>query len=194
MEDTEFLVTLSQARAGDEQAVATLLTAFERDVRIIVRARLPRALRGQFDSMDFVQAVWTSVFSGPDQAIPTFANPGHFRGYLAGVARNKVLDEYRRRTKSRKYDLSREEPLYVRQGAAETVRELPARDPTPSAYAQASDRFRQLIRGRDPRETTVLELRRRGLTFEEIAAQTGLHERTIRRFLDTLRRREEERR
>jgi RNA polymerase sigma-70 factor (ECF subfamily) len=191
MEDTEFVAALAEARAGDEQAVAALLTAFEGDVRIIVRARLPRALRGQFDSMDFVQAVWTSVFSGPNQAIPEFANTGHFRGYLAGIARNKVLDEYRRRTRSRKYDLSREEPLYVRRGGRETLREVPARDPTPSAFAQASDRFRQLTRGRDPREAAILELRRRGLTFEEIAAQTGLHERTVRRFLDTLRRREE---
>jgi RNA polymerase sigma-70 factor (ECF subfamily) len=192
MNDTEFVAVLEQARAGDEQAVAALLTTFESDVRIIVRARLPRALRGQFDSMDFVQAVWASVFTGPDQAIPEFANLGHFRGYLAGVARNKILDEYRRRTKSRKYDLSREEPLYVRHGGRETLREVPARDPTPSAFAQASDRFRQLTRGRDRREATILELRRRGLTFEEIAAQTGLHERTVRRFLDTMRRREED--
>jgi RNA polymerase sigma-70 factor (ECF subfamily) len=193
MEDMEFLATVARARGGDDQAVADLLMAFESDVRIIVRARLPRALRGQFDSMDFVQAVWTSVFSGSDQPIPEFANPGHFRGYLAGVAKHKVLDEYRRRTKSRKYDLSREEPLFVRQGSRETLRDVPARDPSPSAYAQASDRFRQLTRGRDPREATVLELRRRGLTFEEIAAQTGLHERTVRRFLDALRRREEDR-
>lgn len=194
MEDTEFLTALARARAGDEHAVAELLAAFESDVRIIVRARLPRALRGQFDSMDFVQAVWTSVFSGSDQAIPEFANPGHFRGYLAGVAKNKVLDEYRRRTKSRKYDLTREEPLYVRQGSREALREIPARDPTPSAFAQASDRFRQLTRGRDPREAMVLELRRQGLTFEEIASRTGLHERTVRRFVDGLRLREEERR
>lgn len=194
MDDTEFLAMSAQARAGDEQAVAALLAAFEQDVRIIVRARLPRALRGQFDSMDFVQAVWTSVFSGSEAEIPEFANAAHFRGYLAGVAKHKVLAEYRRRTRCQKYDLAREEPLYVRQGARETLRDVPAHDPTPSALAQASDRFRQLIHGRDPREASVLELRRSGLTFEEIAARTGMHERTVRRFLDGLRQREEGRR
>lgn len=193
MDEMEFSAMIARARAGDEQAVSALLAAFEQDVRIIVRARLPKVLRGQFDSMDFVQAVWASVFSGPDRALPEFANPAHFRGFLAGVAKNKVLVEYRRRTRSQKYDLAREEPLYVRHGPRETLRDVAAHDPTPSAYAQASDRFRQLVRGRDPREASVLELRRRGLTFEEIAAQTGLHERTVRRFLETLRQREEDR-
>ena len=44
-----------------EAAAADLLGQFEADVRTMVRVRLPRILRSQFDSMDFVQAVWASV-------------------------------------------------------------------------------------------------------------------------------------
>ena len=36
-------------------------------------------------------------------------------------------------------------------------------------------------------QARALELRRRGLTFEEIAAQTGLHERTVRRLIGDIR-------
>ena len=72
-------------------------------------------------------------------------------------------------------------------------REVPAPDPTPSQDAQADDRFAQLVAGRSPQEAEVVELRRRGLTFEEIAAQTGLSERSVRRIIDAIRERMEAR-
>lgn len=194
MDDTEFIELVARARAGDEVAVERLLRAFEDDVRLMVRARLPRALRSQFDSMDFVQSVWTSLFAGPGPAVETFANVRHFLGYLAGVAQNKVWEEYRRRTRSQKYDLAREERLYVRRGVHEAPRDVAAPDPTPSQEAQAADRMDQLLAGRTPQEARVLELRRQGLTFEEIAARTGQHERTVRRLIEALRARMEARR
>ena len=51
-----------------------------------------------------------------------------------------------------------------------------------------------MIAGRSPLEAEVVHLRRQGLTFEEIAARTGLHERSIRRIIDEIRRRMEARR
>jgi RNA polymerase sigma-70 factor (ECF subfamily) len=143
--------------------------------------------------MDFVQAVWQSVLTKDGQDLGQFTNARHFRGFLAGVARNKVFEEHRRRTRTRKYSLKREEPLYVRRGDRELPREVPATDPTPSEDAQARDRFAQLIEGRSPQEAEVIELRRRGLTFEEIAAQTGLSERSVRRIIEAIRQRMEAR-
>ena len=160
----------------------------------MVRSRLPRALRSQFDSMDFVQAVWTSVFAGPDHEEIAFDNVRHFRGFLAGVAHNKVYEEYRRRTRSKKYELAREESLYVRRGDRETPRALMAPDPSPSQEAQAADRMAELAAGCNPAEAKALELRGRGLTFIQIASQTGLHERTVRELIDGIRDRMEERR
>src|SRR3954467_15388841 len=49
---------IARARKGDEEAIGQLLTAFGEELRIMVRARLPRTLRTRFDSTDFVQAVW----------------------------------------------------------------------------------------------------------------------------------------
>lgn len=193
MDDADFHALLRDARSGDPSAVATLLRSFEDDVRLMVRARLPRVLRSQFDSMDFVQSIWKSVFATP-RPDADFRDPGHFRGYLAGVARNKVIAEYRRRTRSRKYEIAREESLYVRRGGQESLREVAAPGPSPSQEAQADDRLEQLAAGRSPVEVQVLELRRQGLTFEEIAARLGLHERTVRRVIDALRARMEARR
>jgi RNA polymerase sigma-70 factor (ECF subfamily) len=185
---------IARARAGDGAAVEQLLRSFEAEVRLMVRHRLPRSLRTRFDSMDFVQAIWQSIFASPGRRPLDFENAQHFRGFLAGVAQNKVREEHRRCTRTRKYDLRREERLYVRRGdGGEAPLAVIAPDPTPSQEAQAADRMDQLAAGRTPVEVEILTLRRQGLTFEEIAARIGLHERTVRRVIDALRARMEAR-
>jgi RNA polymerase sigma factor (sigma-70 family) len=191
MDDEDLAGLLARVKSGDEKAARDLLHRFENDVRMMVRVRLPRALRSQFDSMDFVQAVWQSVLTGSNEDLDRFANVQHFRGYLSGVARNKVLEEHRRRTQTRKYDLRREEPLYTRRGDRDVLRELPTSDPTPSQDVQAQDRLRQMIAGRSPQSAEIVDLRRRGMTFEEIAERTGLHERRVRRIIEAIRKRME---
>jgi RNA polymerase sigma-70 factor (ECF subfamily) len=190
MDDDDLAGLIERIKAGDEGATRDLIHRFEGDIRTIVRVRLPHALRSKFDSMDFVQAVWQSVLTD-GQDLGRFTSAGHFLAFLAGVARNKVFEEHRKRTRTRKYNLRREEPLYVRRGGRELPREVPAHDPSPSQDAQARDRLAQLIEGRSPVEAQVVELRRRGLTFDEIAAQTGLSERSVRRVIESIRQRME---
>ena len=191
MDDVEFAGLIGRARANDDAAISALLSRFEAEVRLMVRVRLPKALRNQFDSMDFVQAVWKSVFAGED--VGSFADAGQFRGYLAGVARNKVNEEYRRLTRTKKYDLAREERLYVRRGARDVPLEVAAPDPTASEKVQARDRLGQLIEGRTAEEAEVVELRRQGRTFEEIAKRLGIGERSVRRVIEAIRQRMEAR-
>jgi RNA polymerase sigma factor (sigma-70 family) len=193
MDDVDLADLIARAKTGDEAAICALLGRFDGDVRTMVRARLPRVLRSQFDSVDFVQVVWQSFFTGPERNLVRFENVHHLRSFLAGVVRNKVLEEHRRRTRTRKYDLNREEPLYIRRGNREVPRELAARDPSPSQDVQALDRLAQLLEGRTPLEAQVIELRHRGLTFDEIADQTGLGERSVRRIIDAARARMEAR-
>lgn len=190
MADEDFSDLLERARGGDAEAVDRLLRCFEPEVRLMVRARLPRVLRGQFDSMDFVQAVWQSVFAGPGAGVADLraADEARFRGYLAGVAHHKVLQEYRKRTRTRKYDLSREEPLYVRRQGRDEPRAVAGADATPSAEAQADEVLRRLTAGKGLGAQAV-ELRRQGLSCAEVAAKLGTSERSIRRLLDDLLRR-----
>ncbi|MBV8129014.1 MAG: RNA polymerase sigma factor [Planctomycetaceae bacterium] len=184
---------IARAKAGDETAIREFLTRFEPEVRIMVRGRLPRMLRTQFDSMDFVQAVWQSFFADLRSSSRQFENVHHLRGFLAGVARNKVYEEHRRLTRTKKYALAREQSLYVRRGSREVELALISPEPTPSQAVQASDRLAQLVARCSPLEAQVITLRRQEMTFDEIARRTGISERSVRRIIDEARERMEAR-
>jgi len=187
--DDELNKLLRRARAGDDGAIRDFLSQFEQEVRTMVRSRLPRKLRTQFDSTDFVQAVWQSFFVESDSR--DFDNVEHLRGFLFGMVRNKVSEQHRRLTQTEKYDLAREERLYIRRGDREVPREVVSPEPSPSQAVQAADRMEQLTMGRSPLEIEVLTLRRQGLTFLEIADRTGINDRTVRRVIDSARSRME---
>ncbi len=184
---------IARAKAGDEAAIREFLTRFEPEVRIVVRSRLPRKLRTQFDSMDFVQAVWQSFFVDLRKGSRQFENANHLRGFLAGVARNKVYEEHRRLTRTKKHALAREQSLYVRRGSREVELALISPEPTPSQAVQASDRLAQLVARCSPLEAQIITLRHQEMTFDEIARRTGVSERSVRRIIDEARERMEAR-
>jgi RNA polymerase sigma-70 factor (ECF subfamily) len=189
--EPEIADLMVRARSGDEAAVQEFLNRFEPEVRTMVRGRLPRSLRPRFDSMDFVQAVWQSFFTDLRNGARQFENVRHLRGFLAGVARNKVFAEHRRLTRTEKHSVAREERLYVRRGSREVAREVVSPEPSPSQAVQATDRLAQLTEGCPPRDVLVISLRHQGLTLEEIAERTGVNERTVRRIIDEARARME---
>jgi RNA polymerase sigma-70 factor (ECF subfamily) len=159
----------------------------------MVRRRLPARIRGQFDTDDFTQEVWSSVIADCRKRYVPFDQPNHLLGYLDAVVHNKVTQEFRRRTRTRKYDIAREEPLYIRKGDGVVPQELVGTDPTPSEEVQAGERLEQMVTGRSPTEIQIVELRRDGLTFDEIGVKVGLHEKAVRRVIESLRARWEAR-
>jgi RNA polymerase sigma factor (sigma-70 family) len=185
--DDDFVSLIARARAGDQAAIRLFLSRFGREVQMMVRARLPQQLRDQYDSSDFAQAVWLSFFSDLPRDAPSFQKVVHLRRYLAGVARNKIYEEHRRLTRTQKYDICREERLYIRRNGRDVPRDVISPDPSPSQSAQAEDHFKRLIEGCSQREFDVIKLRSLGLTFAEIEARTGVKERTARRIIEAAR-------
>ena len=187
--ESDFTDLMARAGSGDPEAIRDFLERFEQEVRVMVRARLPRKLRPRFDSGDFVQEVWQAVFAGPrDRPRPLeFENVAHLCGFLQGVVRNKVQEQHRRLTRTAKHNLAHEEPLYIARGDREIPREVASPDPSPSENVQADDRLEQLMAGFGPREIEVLTLRRQGLTYAEVAERTGMHERSVRRIIELFR-------
>jgi RNA polymerase sigma-70 factor (ECF subfamily) len=190
-DDSDISELIARAKSGDDAAIREFLSRFEQEVRTMVRSRLPRTLRSRFDSMDFVQSVWQSFFTNLRDRSQDFENIKHLRGFLAGVARNKVYEEHRKLTKTKKHAIAREERLYVRRGCREVPRDVVSPEPTPSKAVQASERLAQLTAGCSPLEIEVITLRHGGMTFQEIALRTGVHERSVRRIIELARSRME---
>jgi RNA polymerase sigma factor (sigma-70 family) len=187
MEALDFAGLIARVKDGDESAIRLLIERYGPQVQIMVRRRLPARIRNRFDTVDFTQDVWSSVIADCRERDQSFDEPGHLLGFLAGVVNNKVNEEYRRLTRTKKYDLAREQPLYVRRGDRDVPRPVAATDATPSEVVQAGDRFDQIVAGRSPMEIRIVGLRRDGLTYEEIALQLGLHEKAVRRVIESLR-------
>jgi RNA polymerase sigma-70 factor (ECF subfamily) len=183
----ELRAFLDRIRAGDELAARELLARYEAQVRLVVRRQLPRLLRSRFDSLDFLQSVWGSFFrrlrSGPEK----FEDPRYLVTFLAQVAKNKIIDQYRRAA-SRKMDMQREVPLYA--GGLPT-QELIAHQDSASELAEANEEFGRLSDQLPADRREILGLKIEGLTNREIGERLGLSERTVRRALEDLRRRAE---
>jgi RNA polymerase sigma factor (sigma-70 family) len=176
---------LDRIRAGDEAAGRELIARYEAQVRLVVRRQLPRLLRSRFDSLDFLQSVWASFFrrlrAGPDQ----FEDPRYLVAFLARVARNKVVDQYRRAA-TLKHDMRREETL---SSANSHAQEPAAEQDTASEVAEAHEAFDRLRDLLPADRRGILRLKLEGLSTREIGQQLGLSERTVRRALEDLRRR-----
>jgi RNA polymerase sigma-70 factor (ECF subfamily) len=178
---------LARIRAGDELAARELLTRYEAQVRLVVRRQLPRLLRSRFDSLDFLQSVWGSFFRRMSTGPEEFEDPRFLVTFLARVARNKVIDQYRRAA-SRKQDMRREEPLSL---GGSRSREFVADQETPSEVAEANEAYDRLREWLPADRREILGLKLEGLSSREIAERLGLSERTVRRALEDLRRRAE---
>jgi RNA polymerase sigma-70 factor (ECF subfamily) len=180
--EARFAELLEAARQGQDEAAAELVASYGPHVMRTIRRTLSREIRGKFDSIDFAQAVWASLFSSPEQ-LDGVKEPQQLVGLLATMARNKVIDELRRRVQTQKYSVRRERPLYDENHGEG---ELASRDPTPSQFAIARERWVSMLRAQPAHHRQVIRLKLMGKTNRSIATQLGLSERTVGRVLDRL--------
>jgi len=173
---------LEQVRAGSEEAALRFIEIYGPHLRRIVREKLRVELRSKFDSLDFVQMVWASFFCEPNRTVE-FDEPEKLIAYLSTVARNKVVQEYRRRICTQKYDVTREQSLEDTDPVESAASRKQA---TPSQVAMARERWARLVAGQPERNQRVFEMRINGATFPEISRALGIHERTARKIMDQI--------
>jgi RNA polymerase sigma factor (sigma-70 family) len=173
---------LEAAHRGDQTAWEALFRECYPKVRRVVRRKLNRSMRSLYDSTDFASDVMKSFA----------ANLGHldFRSidslfaFLAQVAEQKVIDEYRRRH-CLKRDMTRERPIHSGGDDAAPV-QVPSDDPTASQLAQANEVHERLLSRVDETERTIIELKQEGYSNADIAERTGWNIRRVQRFLKDL--------
>lgn len=180
--DPEFAALIEQVRAGSQEAAWQLVERYGRDVQRFVRRSLHQRLRSKFDSLDFVQIVWGSFFRAPER-LQGMARAEQLIAYLATLAKFKVLTEVRRRLQTEKYDVKREDVS----GASHTSPDENSGPlPTASAVAIAKERWDQLLADEPEQVKRIVELRLQGTTYNEIADNLHIHERTARKTIKRL--------
>jgi RNA polymerase sigma-70 factor (ECF subfamily) len=169
---------LEKLSAGDLDAAQEVFRDYEPYLRKVVRHHLPERLRPKFDSVDVVQSVWATFLRDFRESGRRFASADHLRNFLVLVTRHRLTDRIRRHHRA----LEHEEPL-----AGTAPEDLPpSREPRPSQLAQAEELWQRMLALCPPEYHEVLQLKRQGLSLDEIAAQTGLHEGSVRRILRKL--------
>ena len=181
--NSEFRALIAQVRSGSPDAAWELVNRYGGDVQRFVRRSLHRQLRAKFDSLDFVQIVWSSFFRDPEQ-LSEMQRPEQLIAFLATLAKFKVIDEVRRRMQTRKYDVRREQEFHDDSKPIHSY-DVPTIS-TPSAVAIARERWQQLMAGENERVRSIVSLRLTGASFVEIAEQLQIDERTARRAIDRL--------
>ena len=172
---------LERLNAGDETAVTELFERHTSYLRAVVRRQLSGRLRARFDSSDVVQSVWADMVRGVRERSWRFETAEQLRHFLATVTRNRFLNAVRHHRRS----LDAEAPPQ-----ADELDRLPACGcPRPSEVAQADDLWRHLLQTCPPEYRPLLQLRRDGLSPEEVAHRVGMHPGSVRRILSELARR-----
>lgn len=174
---------MDRIRDGSQDAVWELVSTYGSYVERVIRRRLSHGLRSKYDTGDFIQAVWASFFLDRDR-FDRFKDADELVGFLIGIARNKLLQESRRRYGTLKSDVRREESLDDARQREDGA--FVGRDASPSQWAIARERWASIMNGQTPQHQRVIELRIAGATFEEIGRQLAINEKTARRVIERL--------
>ncbi len=179
----DFQILLQRVCDGSEEAAWELVAKYGDHIRRAVRRSLDARLRSKFDSLDFVQLVWSSFFRARGQA-QRFNHPGELVAFLRTMARNKVGMETRRRLNTQKFNVGRERSLDALPDHDDLA---PAsREETPVATAIAREQWNRIMQDHPEHYQEIIRMRLQGHTCTGIADSLGLSERTVRRFLKKL--------
>src|SRR5437870_3238249 len=86
----EFAHLIQQVKDGSEEAARTLFDRYGHHILRMVRAKLHRKMRSQFDSQDFAQDVWASFFGAPIRET-NFESSRVLVAFLANMTYHKMI-------------------------------------------------------------------------------------------------------
>lgn len=170
---------VAEMRAGSAEAEAKFVALYGPHLQRFIRRHLNARLRREVDSDDLVQSVWGAIFAVREK-LHTLDKPADVIGYLARAARNRVVDEYRRRVRRQGSRKNRVRPRSLE--AVNGRGEFTTKDPTPSRAAAAMELLMRLQEPSSDPQTEVVRRYILGQNFVEIAEQLGRHPDDVRRL------------
>ena len=167
-------------RAGDDAAAGAVVERFSRRLAALARKKLDGQIRRKVDAEDVLQSVFKSFFvrHANGQFEPTGWD--NLWTLLTVIAVRKCGKRWKFFRASRR-NVGREAAIGAESNPGWEAFD---RQPTPDEAVAVADTVAHLMRGLDERGREILSLRLQGRLVEEIAAEVGCAERTVRRVLD----------
>jgi RNA polymerase sigma-70 factor (ECF subfamily) len=186
--DESFEALMQRLRAGEEAAAAQLFQRFAGRLIALARSRLDKQVRQKLDPEDVLQSVFKSFFSRQRQGDWDLANWDSLWSVLAQMTirkcgRRAVYYHGQRR------DVRRETAPRSDEQDSGFFREALDREPTPEEAAMLADSIEQLLRELEGYHRDIVQLSLQGCSIAQIAAETGVTERSVQRVLKRVRER-----
>jgi RNA polymerase sigma factor (sigma-70 family) len=173
---------LRRIQAGDEEAAAEFCRTYEPHVRRVVRARLRiPGVRRVSDSSDLCQVVLASFLVGSAVGRYDIEDTEAMKKLLARIAANRVIDLVRKPEFRR--------PLVPIGGALGEGIEAVAHGSSPGSQIALRELIQKANGLLTETERPIAELRKDGLTWEEIGQRLGKKPDAVRKVLDRAARR-----
>ncbi len=182
-EDNDFRLLLGRVRAGCEDASQELVETYGGRVRRAVRRVLQPRMRSLFDSVDFVQIVWGSIFAALE-CLPQFETPAELCAYLVKMAYNQVASAARHQGRSGASGAGHEHASI--EDRRQEAEQIPDGGPAPIAVAVAREQLERMLADAPPHWQMAIELRLQGLTQERIAESLEIPRIDVYRFFKRL--------
>ncbi len=171
-----FQVLVAQVRAGEGQAAAELVRAYEPALLREVRMWLTDpGLRRLVDSADICQSVLASFFLHVATGDFDLQSPSQLVGLLATMAHNSILN-HQRRQQTRKRDAGR----LVADGSL-ALEGVADRRPSPSQAVADAEVIQRALDLLTPEERHVLDERAAGRSWPELAAEMNTTPEALRK-------------
>lgn len=188
----ESLELIERFRRGDEEAARALFEQHGSRLVALVRGRMSARLGRRIDAEDVVQSAFRSFFGHVQQGQYTFEQRGDLWRLLVVIGLNKLRRNIEFHSAGKR-GFQREAHLGPQSDTMAEQFEPVAASPPPDAELAVLEEIEQLSEGLDEVQRRVLELRLQGYQLEEIAADVARSERTVRRVMDKIRLRLEQR-
>ena len=173
---------LDKVKAGESDAANRLLDRHRDALRQMVAMRLDKKIQGRVDASDIVQDVMIEANRRLERYLEDPAMPFHL--WLRHMAKDRLIDAYRRHRGSAKRSVDREQPMVAVGGMNHSTMELAAHladgEMTPAAAAtmhELQSRFEAAINELAEADQEIVLMRHfEHLTNQEAAAALNLSE------------------
>jgi RNA polymerase sigma factor (sigma-70 family) len=189
MQDGDSLDLVARYRRGDEQAADELFRRYVGRLTALAQSRLSAKMSRRIDPDDVVQSAYRSFFIHARDGAYSLDESGDLWRLLVVMTLNKLRTQVEHHTAGKRA-MQAEQSVAGGDGS----RMLPppeamAQEPSPEEALAVVEEVAELMRDMTPPQCRMLEMRLQGYHLEEIAAEVQRSERGVRRLLDKVKER-----